>query len=78
MPHDHSPSKNTHNISELSHPHERHHHTITDVSRAFLISIGINILFVIFEIIYGLRVDSLSLLSDAGHNFMDVLNLILS
>ena len=70
----------SHTSSKTAHSHKWHHHdhVITDVSRAFFISIGINILFVIVEIIYGLRVNSLSLLSDAGHNFMDVINLILS
>ena len=80
MSDNHSHSKNIRNNTKSSHSHEWHDHghTITDVSRAFFISIGINIIFVIFEVIYGLRVNSLSLLSDAGHNFMDVINLILS
>lgn len=44
--------------------------------RAFAIGIGLNVLFVIVEIIYGLAAQSSALLADAGHNASDVLSLV--
>ncbi len=59
-----------------------HHHThaapITSINNAFLIGISINFLYVIFQIIIGLKINSLALLSDAGHNFLDVVGLALA
>ena len=61
---------------------EHHHHhdapTLTNVSRAFIIGISLNFLFVVIEVIAGLHIHSLSLLSDAGHNLADVAALSLS
>ena len=47
-------------------------------SKAFGIGIALNSAFIIAEIIYGLKADSLSLLADAGHNASDVLGLCMS
>ena len=60
--------------------HDHHHKPIelTSVSNAFIIGIVLNILFVILQAGVGLRIKSLSLLSDAGHNFADVASLVLS
>ena len=61
-----------------------HHHThshsveLKSVNNAFKIGIVLNILFVIVQATIGLKIHSLSLLSDAGHNFADVASLILS
>ncbi len=44
--------------------------------RAFGIGIGLNIAFVIIEVIYGLTANSSALLADAGHNASDVLGLV--
>ena len=46
-----------------------------DFSRAFLLGIVFNSLFVAVEAFYGWRVDSLALLADAGHNLSDVAGL---
>ncbi len=66
---------------ENNHSHI-HSHTYTDVttdlSRAFISGIILNFLFVMVEVIAGLFIHSLSLLSDAGHNFTDVGSLALS
>lgn len=43
--------------------------------RAFAIGIGLNILFVVVEVFYGLAANSSALLADAGHNASDVLSL---
>ncbi|HRB70089.1 MAG TPA: cation diffusion facilitator family transporter, partial [Chitinophagales bacterium] len=60
--------------------HEHHHAPIElkQISNAFLIGIVLNMLFVIIQASVGLYINSLSLLSDAGHNFADVASLILS
>ena len=62
------------------HDHHGHHHSpvLTSVTNAFIVGIIFNFLFVIIEVIAGLRVNSLSLLSDAGHNLADVASLALA
>jgi cobalt-zinc-cadmium efflux system protein len=69
-----------HNHSHSHSHHHGHHHSIDiqDVSRAFVIGIILNFLFVIIEVVVGLRVHSLSLLSDAGHNLADVASLAMA
>jgi cobalt-zinc-cadmium efflux system protein len=65
----------------MSHEHHHHHGEIAElkhVNIAFYVGIGLNLLFVIIEVIAGLIIHSLSLLSDAGHNFTDVISLALS
>jgi cobalt-zinc-cadmium efflux system protein len=62
--------------------HEGHNHgkavVLTNVNSAFIIGILLNLAYVIVQIIIGFRINSLSLLSDAGHNFLDVGALALS
>lgn len=48
------------------------------VKAAFLVGISLNFLFVVIEAGIGLYVNSLSLLSDAGHNLADVVSLSLT
>ena len=58
-----------------------HHHqpiVLTNVSKAFIVGIALNAVFVFVQAGVGLHIKSLSLLSDAGHNFADVASLILS
>jgi cobalt-zinc-cadmium efflux system protein len=43
-----------------------------------VIGIALNLVFVVIEIIYGLRSNSLALVADGGHNFGDVLGLALA
>lgn len=74
----------------MAHEHEHHHHhhhdhhdhhhapVLTGVTRAFVIGIIFNFLFVIIEVVAGLYIHSLSLLSDAGHNLADVAALALA
>lgn len=63
---------------EHHHHHHNHSHTLANLNRAFYIGIGLNFLFVVIEVIAGLYIHSLSLLSDAGHNLADVASLALS
>tara|TARA_A100000171_G_C2140463_1_gene155197 strand:- start:1567 stop:2472 length:906 start_codon:yes stop_codon:yes gene_type:complete len=56
-----------------------HSHTHNDLKgRNLLLSIGLNIIITVAQVIGGLISGSLSLLSDALHNFSDVLSLIVS
>lgn len=67
---------------EHNHSHHGHDHShsivLTNVNSAFIIGISLNFLFVVIEVIVGLSIKSLSLLSDAGHNLADVGSLALS
>jgi cobalt-zinc-cadmium efflux system protein len=56
------------------HSHHHHHHTVhsEDVNTAFIVGIILNFSFVIIEVVVGIAIHSLSLLSDAGHNLADV------
>ncbi|MFN3603729.1 MAG: cation diffusion facilitator family transporter [Leptonema sp. (in: bacteria)] len=47
-------------------------------NKIFFIGIGLNLSYVIVEIVFGLYLNSLSLISDGVHNFSDVLSLIIS
>src|SRR2546430_7753950 len=49
-----------------------------DFGMAFAIGAGLNIAFVIAQIIFGILAHFLALLADAGHNFGDVLGLLLA
>jgi cobalt-zinc-cadmium efflux system protein len=61
-------------------PHTHHSHASGNSSYgpAFLIGIGLNTAYVLVEVLYGLRIGSSALLADAGHNFSDVISLVLS
>jgi cobalt-zinc-cadmium efflux system protein len=63
------------------HNHSGHHHgtpEIESLNNAFIIGITLNMAYVAVQIIIGLKINSLSLLSDAGHNFLDVAGLALA
>jgi len=84
--HDHGGHNHDHDHSHgHSHDHDHggfghHHHPVnlTSVNRAFVIGIVLNFAFVIIEVIVGLSIHSLSLLSDAGHNLADVASLAMA
>jgi len=64
------------------HDHHGHHHhghvgKLTSLNGIFVFSIVLNLLYVIIEALVGFWQDSLSLLSDAGHNLSDVFSLLL-
>ncbi|HEY6083226.1 MAG TPA: cation diffusion facilitator family transporter [Chitinophagaceae bacterium] len=63
----------------MEHDHSHHHEpVITQVNRALIIGILLNSLFVIIEAIAGFITHSLALITDAGHNLMDVASLALA
>ncbi|MDE2048507.1 MAG: cation transporter [Betaproteobacteria bacterium] len=68
--HDHDPARGLH-----IHDHD---HAVPDNSRVFALGAALNIAFVVVEVVAGLWADSLALLADAGHNFGDVLGLLLA
>ena len=43
-----------------------------------MVGIVLNMAYVLIQVLVGLKISSLSLLSDAGHNFLDVSSLALS
>jgi cobalt-zinc-cadmium efflux system protein len=55
-----------------------HHHAPPDYNRAFAAGVALNLAFVVVEAVFGVLSDSLALLTDAGHNFSDVLGLLLA
>ena len=64
-----------HDHDDHDHHGHGHHHAPTSFGRAFAIGIALNTAYVIAEAVWGVTAHSLSLLSDAGHNFGDVLSL---
>lgn len=66
---------------EHSHGKEHHAHNL-DFERgnrkAFIAGIGLNLAFVLAELIGGIVYNSMALLTDAGHNASDVASLVLS
>jgi len=59
--------------------HHHHHHSQTNnIGNPFKIGISINLLFIVAEVFYGFISNSMALVSDAGHNFSDVLALVFS
>lgn len=63
-----------------SHTHS-HSHSIeinTGNKNVFLIGIGLNMTFVLAEVIAGFAYNSMALLTDAGHNLSDVASLVVS
>ncbi|HET6254051.1 MAG TPA: cation diffusion facilitator family transporter [Puia sp.] len=81
---DHDHEQDHHDDHSHSHGHSHgfghHHHPVNlkQVNRAFVIGIALNFLFVIIEVVVGLNIRSLSLLSDAGHNLADVASLAMA
>jgi cobalt-zinc-cadmium efflux system protein len=63
------------------HDHHHHHHhaaTVTSLNGVFILSIILNLAFVLVETGVGIWSGSLGLLSDAGHNLSDVFSLLLA
>lgn len=61
----------------MTHDHS-HSRNITNVNKAFVIGIVLNLVYVLGEFISGYLSNSMSLMSDAGHNLSDVFTLVLS
>ncbi|HEX9253848.1 MAG TPA: cation diffusion facilitator family transporter [Ignavibacteriaceae bacterium] len=61
----------------MSHNHN-HLSTSNNYNKAFLAGIILNVLYILVEVSYGLLINSMALLADAGHNLSDVLGLLLA
>lgn len=69
----------SHSHDHGTHSHDHSHtHTPASFGRSFIIAALLNTIFIAAEIIYGLKANSLALIADAGHNFSDVIGLILA
>ena len=74
----------THDHHGHSCGHDHHHglgghsHVPANFGRTFAIATALNIALVAAQIIYGLYAHSLALLADAGHNFGDVMGLVMA
>jgi cobalt-zinc-cadmium efflux system protein len=68
VPHDHA----------HSHAHHHHDHTPDHFGFSFAVATALNLALVIGQVWYGLAANSLALLADAGHNFGDVMGLVLA
>jgi len=66
--------------SHEHHDHDHHDHGLLDrgITRGFLIAIGLTAVTLVAELIGGFWTNSLALLSDAAHVFMDLFALVLS
>ncbi|MCI4678232.1 cation diffusion facilitator family transporter [Rhodoblastus acidophilus] len=79
--HDHDHHRHDHHdhaghFHGAGHSHGAGHvHAPADFGRAFALGIGLNVAFIVAEVVYGLLGNSMSLLADAGHNVSDVLGL---
>ncbi len=80
MAHAHLQTAPGNDPSDCHGPHDAsgHHHVPADFGNAFLIGIGLNIVFVVVEAAAGLIYGSMALIADAGHNLSDVLALMLA
>ena len=88
--HLHNPQEHGHHHASHGHDHHGHdhhghghghhhgHHGAGGHGPAFAIAVVLNLGFVIAEVVAGLAGGSMALLADAGHNFSDVLSLLLS
>jgi len=63
---------------EHAHSHDHAIEIHKSNKNIFLIGIGLNMAFVLVEVIAGFIYNSMALLTDAGHNFSDVASLVIS
>jgi cobalt-zinc-cadmium efflux system protein len=82
--HDHGHEEHDHGHSD-HHNHDHghshgmgHSHAPKDFNRAFAVGVFLNFALVVAQVVYGLIAHSLALVADAGHNFADVLGLLLA
>jgi len=63
----------------MSHSIKHNHNSnALNFNKSFLIGIVLNVVYIVVEVVYGLLGNSMALLADAGHNFSDVLGLVLA
>ncbi len=67
----------SHRHDHSHHAHD-HSHAPRDFGFAFAIGTALNLALVVAQVVYGLRSNSLALISDGVHNFSDVLGLVMA
>lgn len=60
----------------MAYAHGHSYGVTKSYGKAFALGIGLNVIFIAVEVIYGLIANSSALLADAGHNASDVLGLV--
>lgn len=73
--HQHHQHHQQHHVHSHHDRHGPHGHALPSHARAFALGIGLNLVYIIIEVIFGLLSGSVALLADAGHNLSDVLGL---
>ena len=73
MAHDHH-----HHGHSQAHDHPGHSHAPDNFGWAFAVGATLNAAFVVAELLFGYAANSLALVSDAVHNFSDVIALLLA
>lgn len=63
---------------DAGHRQDGHGHPPADFGRAFAIGAGLNLAYIVVEVILGLAAHSLALVADAGHNLSDALGLAMA
>src|ERR1043165_560413 len=72
-------ASHTHPQEHADHGHDHPHtHASKDFNTAFGVGVGLNAALVVAQVFFGLVAHSLALVADAGHNFADVLGLLLA
>jgi cobalt-zinc-cadmium efflux system protein len=86
-PHDHDGHDHSHGPGQdhdHDHDHDHSHggmghaHVPANFGPAFAIGVGLNLTYVIVEVVFGFLSNSVALLADAGHNLGDVLGLVVA
>ena len=62
----------------MAHDHAHNITSSTQINRSFSVGIGLNVVYVLVEAVYGFQENSTALLSDAVHNIGDISGLILA
>jgi cobalt-zinc-cadmium efflux system protein len=73
MAHQHDHHDHSH-----AHGHAGHSHAPDSFGFAFAVGVALNTVFVVAELVFGYAANSLALISDAVHNFSDVIALLLA
>ncbi len=78
--HDHSHGSHSHAVGahDHAHGHAGHTHAPATFGFAFAVGVTLNAGFVLAELVFGYLANSLALVSDALHNFADVIALLLA
>ena len=71
--HDHEENESHEHLHRVGHAHAP-----KDFNTAFAVGVFLNLALVVAQIVFGLLAHSLALVADAGHNFADVLGLVLA